>query len=95
MLALRLEQLAMHVDQPARAGALVQVVDILGDDQQLARPGGIELRQGDMRRIGRDAGKRLDHYLLEQLKDVSRSRLQAWIKEGRVLVNGTNIDELR
>ena len=36
----------------------------------------------------RDAGKRLDHYLLEQLKDVSRSRLQAWIKEGRVLVNG-------
>ncbi|MSV35206.1 MAG: RluA family pseudouridine synthase [Bryobacterales bacterium] len=36
----------------------------------------------------RDAGKRLDHYVQEHVKDVSRSRLQSWIKEGRVLVNG-------
>src|SRR3546814_9040530 len=32
-----IEVLAVHVDQPRRARALVQVVDILGDDQQLAR----------------------------------------------------------
>src|ERR1700733_14070666 len=35
-----------------------------------------------------DAGKRLDHYLLEQMSGHSRARLQMWIKEGRVLVDG-------
>jgi len=35
-----------------------------------------------------DAGKRLDHYLLEQMSGHSRARLQSWIKEGRVLVDG-------
>jgi 23S rRNA pseudouridine1911/1915/1917 synthase len=35
-----------------------------------------------------DAGKRLDHYLQERLADYSRSRLQSWIKDGRVQVNG-------
>jgi 23S rRNA pseudouridine1911/1915/1917 synthase len=35
----------------------------------------------------RDAGKRLDHYLQEQLPRYSRSRLQDWIKAGRVIVN--------
>lgn len=35
-----------------------------------------------------DAGKRLDHYLLERVSGYSRARLQAWIKEGRVLVDG-------
>jgi 23S rRNA pseudouridine1911/1915/1917 synthase len=34
-----------------------------------------------------DSGKRLDHCLQERLPEYSRSRLQAWIKEGRVLVN--------
>jgi 23S rRNA pseudouridine1911/1915/1917 synthase len=32
-------------------------------------------------------GKRLDHYLQEQLPGYSRARLQSWIKTGRVLVN--------
>jgi len=35
-----------------------------------------------------DAGKRLDRYLQELLPQFSRSRLQSWIKGGRVLVNG-------
>jgi 23S rRNA pseudouridine1911/1915/1917 synthase len=35
-----------------------------------------------------NGGKRLDHYLQERFPDYSRSRLQTWIKEGRVLVNG-------
>lgn len=34
------------------------------------------------------AGVRLDHYLQEQLRGYSRSRLQTWIKAGRVSVNG-------
>ena len=36
-----------------------------------------------------EAGKRLDHFLQEHLPQFSRSRLQSWIKEGRVLVNGS------
>ena len=35
-----------------------------------------------------DAGKRLDHFLHERLPDQSRSRIQAWIKDGHVAVNG-------
>jgi len=35
-----------------------------------------------------DAGKRLDQLLHERLPQHSRSRLQDWIKQGRVLVNG-------
>ncbi len=35
-----------------------------------------------------DPGKRLDHLLQERLPEHSRSRLQAWIKDGRVLVDG-------
>jgi 23S rRNA pseudouridine1911/1915/1917 synthase len=37
---------------------------------------------------GGDAGKRLDHFLLERMSGHSRARLQTWIKEGRVLVDG-------
>ena len=34
------------------------------------------------------AAKRLDQFLQEKLNDFSRSRLQSWIKSGRVRVNG-------
>jgi 23S rRNA pseudouridine1911/1915/1917 synthase len=35
-----------------------------------------------------DAGKRLDHLLHERLPEFSRSRIQEWIKAGKVLVDG-------
>jgi 23S rRNA pseudouridine1911/1915/1917 synthase len=35
-----------------------------------------------------DAGKRLDHLLHERLPEYSRSRIQEWIKAGRVQVDG-------
>ena len=35
-----------------------------------------------------DTGKRLDSFLHERLPEFSRSRLQSWIKEDRVQVNG-------
>jgi 23S rRNA pseudouridine1911/1915/1917 synthase len=35
-----------------------------------------------------NTGKRLDHALHEQMPEFSRARLQDWIKQGRVLVNG-------
>lgn len=35
-----------------------------------------------------DTGKRLDHFLQEKLPRYSRSRLQGWIKQGRVRVDG-------
>ena len=45
-------QFAVHVEQPLRAAALVEVVDILGDDQKIPRPFGIKPCQRAMRRIG-------------------------------------------
>ncbi len=36
-----------------------------------------------------DAGKRLDAFLHERLPEFSRSRLQSWIKDGRVLIDET------
>ena len=36
-----------------------------------------------------DRGQRLDQFLHNQLPQYSRSRLQAWINQGRVQVNGT------
>ncbi len=36
----------------------------------------------------RDAGKRLDAFLHEQMPEFSRSRLQYWIKEERALIDG-------
>ena len=44
----------MHMKQPLRPGPLVQIVDILRDQQQLARPFRIEPRQRAMRGIGLD-----------------------------------------
>ncbi|MEO8662621.1 MAG: RluA family pseudouridine synthase [Bryobacteraceae bacterium] len=35
-----------------------------------------------------DAGKRLDHFLQEKLSQFSRSRLQEWVKDGRVTMDG-------
>jgi len=37
-----------------------------------------------------DAGKRLDHFLQDKLREYSRSRLQDWIKQGKVRVAGLN-----
>ena len=36
-----------------------------------------------------DAGKRLDHFLQDRLREYSRSRLQDWIKQGLVTVEST------
>jgi 23S rRNA pseudouridine1911/1915/1917 synthase len=38
----------------------------------------------------RDAGMRLDQVVHARLPDISRSRIQDWIRGGRVLVNGTS-----
>ncbi len=35
-----------------------------------------------------DAGQRLDHHLQSRLAEYSRSRLQEWVKDGHVTVNG-------
>ena len=48
--AAQLAQLAMHMNQPLTARALVQIVDILGDQQKIAAflpdPGALERCQG-------------------------------------------------
>jgi hypothetical protein len=47
-------ELAVHVEQPRGPRALVQIVDILGHEQQFARPFAVELRQRLVRRIRLD-----------------------------------------
>ena len=54
--AARLQQLAMHVQHIPAAAALVQIVDILGDQQHLARPVALQPGQRQMRRVGLDVG---------------------------------------
>jgi hypothetical protein len=54
MIAARLAEFAMHVDEPARARARMQVVDILGDEQERAGPVALEARQREMGGIRRD-----------------------------------------
>ena len=67
----------MHVQQPLRPGALVQIVDILGDDQQLARPFGIEPRQRPVRRIGLDLAQPRPARVVEAVdqRRIARERL--------------------
>jgi len=36
----------------------------------------------------KNGGQRLDRYLVDRLTDVSRAQVQAWIRQGEVLVNG-------
>jgi 23S rRNA pseudouridine1911/1915/1917 synthase len=38
-----------------------------------------------------DTGHRIDHWLHARMPDFSRSRIQDWIKSGRVLVNGVAV----
>jgi 23S rRNA-/tRNA-specific pseudouridylate synthase len=38
--------------------------------------------------LAEHAGERLDHYLQARMSGYSRARLQAWIKDGLVSVNG-------
>jgi hypothetical protein len=61
----------MHVEQPPRSGAFVQVVDILCDDEKLARPFGIEPGEGPVGGIGFDGPQLLAAGVLKSL-DQSR-----------------------
>jgi hypothetical protein len=54
--AARLQQLTMHVDQLAGAGTLVQIVDVLGHHQHLARPALLEQSQRLVGRVRLDRG---------------------------------------
>lgn len=45
----------------------------------------------ELRATTEDAGKRLDQFLHDRLGQYSRSRLQDWIKNGRVVVDGQQV----
>ncbi len=49
-----LEQLPVHVDEILAAGALVQVVDVLGDQGHASRQQALEAGQGIVGRVGMD-----------------------------------------
>ena len=48
----------------------------------------MQLSVSTIQALRSDAGKRLDALLHAHYSELSRSRLQSWVKEGRVLVNG-------
>jgi hypothetical protein len=48
------EDLAMHVNEVFRAGAFVQIVDVLCHHQDLAKPAALQLRQRQMRAVRPD-----------------------------------------
>lgn len=51
------EQLAVHVEEPAGAAALVEIVDILGDDEEVSRPFAVEPAERKVGGIGLDLGE--------------------------------------
>ncbi len=51
------EQLAVHVEQAARPAPLVEIIDVLGDDEQLARPVPVEPAERAMGGVGRHFGE--------------------------------------
>ena len=52
----KLYELAVHVDEVLRTRALVQVVDVLGDQQHFARPFAFEPRERLVRRVRHHLG---------------------------------------
>ena len=64
----------MHVQQPFRARALVQVVDVLSDDQQLAVPFGIKPRQCHVRRIRAHPSQRRTPQIIEAMDQIRIAR---------------------
>jgi hypothetical protein len=68
----------MHVDQPLRSGALVKVIDVLRDEQQLACPLGIQLRQSAMRGVRLDGAQLGPTGIIEGMyqRRVTRERLR-------------------
>ena len=63
-------QFAMHVQQAPRSGTVVQVIDILRHQQQVARPGRIEPRERHMRRIRHDGPQLRAPFVIEFLDHV-------------------------
>src|SRR3546814_5367143 len=66
--------LAVHVDQPLRPCALVQVVDILGDDQQRAGPRCIEPGERFVRGVRRLRLERRTPCVVEAVDEVGVAR---------------------
>lgn len=59
----------MHVQDPRRAGALVEVVDILGDHEQVVAEVLLEAGQRLVRRVGLDIRERPAAGVVEVLHD--------------------------
>ena len=60
----------MHVEHPFRTGPLMQIVDILSDDQQFARPFRIKPRQRVMGGVGLHVPKLLPPRIIEFLDEL-------------------------
>ena len=63
-------QLTVHVEQPLRPGLFMQIVDILGDDQQLPRPFRIEPGERAMCGVGLDRRQRRAAGVVEAVDEI-------------------------
>lgn len=63
---------------------LINMTETSDDDLQQRREIEVSVPQ---------AGSRLDRFLVEAFPEFSRSRLQTWMKQGRVLVNGVAVEK--
>jgi len=76
--AKRRQQRPVHMDQSPAARALVQVVDILGDEPEVAAPRRLEPCQRAMRSIGFDPAERRPAQVVEAVDEIGivRERLR-------------------
>ncbi len=70
--------LAVHVQHPARASPGVQIVDILGNDQQLTLPAPVQLCQRRMRRVGQLFLYRRAAHVVETQHQIGIARKSFW-----------------
>ncbi len=63
--AQRLVDLAVHMDQPLRAGAFMQLVDILRDEDHLARMLGLEAGEGEVSGVRGDVRMGFSAHIVE------------------------------
>ncbi len=68
----------MHVEQATGTGTLMQIVDVLSDDQQVAFPRLIKASQCQMCRIGVHPGQRPAAQIVETMNQIRICRQRLW-----------------
>ena len=79
--AQRPSQLAVHVDEVAAACALVQIVDVLGDEEQVVRDGPLESCERAVRGVGDDGCRGAAPRVVEAQHRVGVALVSLWCRD--------------